>query len=160
MAEAEIVLSQADTPELVAIARELFREYAQAIGTDLEYQGFSAELAVLPAPYVPPHGALLIARVADEVAGCVAFRPLDDTAGEMKRLYVREAFRALGLGHRLVDAVIASAREMGYRELRLDTLPSMASAQALYRRLGFVEIPPYNTQHLPGTLFYSLRLSS
>ncbi|HEY5849798.1 MAG TPA: GNAT family N-acetyltransferase [Lysobacter sp.] len=151
-------LTQAQTPEQVATARMLFREYAQAIGTDLEYQGFSSELAALPAPYVPPRGAMLVATVGDDVAGCVALRPLDETTGEMKRLYVRSAHQGTGLGRLLVEAVIEAARHAGYRELRLDTLASMESAQALYRRLGFVEIAPYNTTHIAGTRFYSLSL--
>lgn len=155
-----IVLSQADDPELVATARLLFREYAAAIGTDLEYQGFAAELAALPAPYTPPGGALLIAHAGSGIAGCVGLRPLDGRTGEMKRLYVRSAYRSSGLGKRLVESVIHAARRAGYRELRLDTLPSMASAQALYRRLGFIEIAPYNTTHLPGTRFYALRLEA
>ena len=159
MTGSEPTFEQADSPERVATARELFREYAQAIGTDLEYQGFSAELAALPTPYVPPRGALLIARIESDVAGCIALRPLDEHRGEMKRLYVRAAHRKFGLGKRLVDAVIDVARGAGYRELRLDTLASMTSAQALYRRLGFIEIPPYNTAHLPGTRFYSLDLA-
>lgn len=159
MAASEPTFNQADNPELVATARTLFREYAEAIGTNLEYQGFTAELAALPVPYTPPRGALLIARIGPDVAGCVALRPLDAQRGEMKRLYVRPAHRKSGLGKRMVEAVIDAARRAGYRELRLDTLPSMASAQALYRRLGFVEIPPYNTTHLPGTRFYSLDLS-
>ncbi|HVX05249.1 MAG TPA: GNAT family N-acetyltransferase [Rhodanobacteraceae bacterium] len=159
MTGSEPTFDQADSPERVAAARELFREYAQAIGTDLEYQGFSAELAALPAPYVPPRGALLIARFESGIAGCVALRPLDDYRGEMKRLYVRPAYRGSGLGKRLVEAVIDAARRKGYRELRLDTLASMSSAQALYGRLGFIEIPPYNTAHLPGTRFYSIDLT-
>ena len=159
MADSEIELGQADGAELVGIARALFLEYADAIGTNLEYQGFSAELAALPTPYVPPSGALLIARAGADVAGCVALRRWDNHVGEMKRLYVRPAYRNWGLGQRLVAAVVKAARQAGYRELRLDTLPSMASAQALYRRLGFVEIPPYNTTHLPDTRFYALNLS-
>lgn len=155
----EIALRLATTPEEMAIVRDLFREYARAIGTDLEYQGFAAELAALPNPYVPPKGALLLAQVGADMAGCVGLRPLDGGMGEMKRLYVRPVYRKFGLGQRLVQAVIDAAREAGYRELRLDTLPSMASAQALYRRIGFVEIPAYNTTHLPGTRFYALRLS-
>jgi GNAT superfamily N-acetyltransferase len=146
---------RAETPEHVTIARALFREYAEAIGTDLEYQGFSAELAALPDPYVSPRGALLIARVGDEAAGCVGLRPIGDGVGEMKRLYVRPAHRKFGLGQRPVQAVIDAARAAGHRELRLDTLPSMTSAQGLYRRPGFVEIPPYNTTHLPGTRFFA-----
>jgi len=160
MTGSEFTFDQADSAELVATARELFREYAQAIDTDLEYQGFSAELAALPAPYVPPRGALLVARIESDAAGCVALRPLDAHRGEMKRLYVRPAYRKSGLGKALVKAVINAARRIGYRELRLDTLASMTSAQALYRRLGFAEIPPYNTAHLPGTRFYSLDLSA
>lgn len=153
-----ITLRQADTPELVSITRTLFREYAEAIDTDLAYQGFSAELASLPAPYAPPDGTLLIAHVDSELAGCVGLRPLGDGVGEMKRLYVRPAYRNVGLGKHLIDAVIQAARQAGHRELRLDTLSSMTSAQALYRRLGFVEIAPYNDKYLPGTRFYSLQV--
>ncbi len=160
MTATEIVLSQADSPELVATACNLFREYAETIGTNLEYQGFAAELAALPAPYAPPKGALLVAHTGAEVAGCVGLRPLDSRTGEMKRLYVRPAYRSWGLGKRLVEAVINAARQAGYSELRLDTLPSMASAQALYHRLGFVEIPPYSNTHLPGTRFYALELAT
>lgn len=155
---AEILLSQVANEAQVAVARALFREYAEAIGVDLEYQGFAAELAALPEPYVPPRGALFVAYAGDDVAGCVALRRLDERSGEMKRLYVRPAYRSSGFGQCLVEAVIRIARDAGYAELRLDTLPSMASAQALYRRLGFVEIAAYNTTHLPGTRFYSLEL--
>jgi putative acetyltransferase len=155
----EFALTQADSPALVAIARELFNAYADAIGTDLEYQGFAAELAALPAPYVPPGGALLIAHAGTDVAGCVGLRPLDSCTGEMKRLYVCPAYRSHGLGKRFVEAVIHAARQNGYGELRLDTLPDMKSAQALYHRLGFVEIPPYNNKYLPGTRFFALKLA-
>jgi putative acetyltransferase len=156
----DIVLKQAAGPLLVAQARELFLEYANAIGTDLEYQGFSAELAALPSPYVPPRGALLLAEVGTALAGCVALRPLGENMAEVKRLYVRPDYRKLRLGQHLVEASISAARGAGYRELRLDTLPSMAAAQALYHRLGFIEISPYNDTHLPGTRFYSLALAS
>jgi putative acetyltransferase len=153
-----IELRQVDSAADVAVTRALFREYAQAIGTDLAYQSFDAELAALPSPYVPPRGALYIAYVGNEVAGCVALRPLADDVGEMKRLYVREAYRSFGLGRRLVDTVIAAARAAGHRELRLDTLADMTAAQALYRRLGFVEREPYGKAYLPGTRFFSLTL--
>jgi GNAT superfamily N-acetyltransferase len=156
----DIVVGQVDTPGLVEIARGLFREYAEAIGTDLEYQGFSEELAALPSPYIPPRGALLIARAETEVAGCVAMRPLTEEVAEMKRLYVRSSFRSFGLGRRLVEAVVNIASGAGYKELRLDTLASMGAAHALYLRLGFVEIPPYNTAHLPGTRFFSLKVAA
>lgn len=156
----DMTFQQVDRPELTGIARDLFREYARAIGTDLEYQGFTAELAALPSPYVPPKGALLLARAGRDIAGCVALRPLQEGTAEMKRLYVRPAFRGGGLGQRLVDAVIRAAREAGYRELRLDTLASMKPAQALYARHGFTEIPPYESAYLPGTRFYALGLSA
>lgn len=158
MSAIEIVLRQVDGPELVAVVRDLFHEYARAIGTDLEYQGFTAELAALPSPYVPPAGALLLAQAGHDAAGCVAMRPSVGQAAEMKRLYVRPTFRSHRLGERLVNAVIHTAREAAYRELRLDTLASMVPAQALYERLGFIEIPPYNSNHLPGTRFYTIRL--
>jgi putative acetyltransferase len=158
--DAGVMLRTVESSELVPLVHELFHEYAQAIGTDLEYQGFSAELASLPRPYVPPRGALYLAYVGAAVAGCVAMRPLDAQCGEMKRLYVRPAYRSLGLGQQLVEAVIASARTAGHRELRLDTLPTMGSAQALYRRLGFVEIPAYSEHYLPGTRFYALALNT
>lgn len=153
-----ITLVPVESQELVAAARELFLEYAAAIGVDLEYQGFAAELAALPSPYVPPHGALFIAWMKDEAAGCVALRRLDEQTGEMKRLYVRPAFRSWGLAKRLIGETIQAARRAGYTALRLDTLPSMAAAQGLYRSLGFSEIPAYNNTHLPGTRFYELRL--
>jgi ribosomal protein S18 acetylase RimI-like enzyme len=102
---------------------------------------------------------LFIAHVGTGVAGCVALRPIAAGIGEMKRLYVREAYRRFGLGRRLVEAVIHSARQAGYGELRLDTLPGMASAQALYHRLGFIEIPPYSDKYFPGTRFYALKLA-
>ena len=108
-------------------------------------------------PYAPPEGALLIALVGTAVAGCVALRPIGDRIGEMKRLYLRPAFRQLGLGQRLVEAIIHAAKQAKYHELRLDTLSSMTAALALYHRLGFVEIAPCSTKFLPGTRFYSLK---
>jgi putative acetyltransferase len=154
-----ITLLSVESQEQSADVRELFLEYAAAIGVDLEYQGFTAELAALPLPYVPPHGALLIARINEEMAGCVALRRIDGQTGEMKRLYVRPAFRSWGLGRHLIGEIIQVARRAGYTTLRLDTLPSMEAAQGLYRSLGFSEIPAYNNTHLPGTRFYELRLA-
>ncbi|HEU4663010.1 MAG TPA: GNAT family N-acetyltransferase [Dokdonella sp.] len=159
MATSSIVLRRADDADLVATARTLFREYAASIGIDLEYQGFSAELAGLPAPYLAPDGALLVAFVDGSAAGCAALRRHDAQHGEMKRLYVRAAYRGLGLGVRLVDAIVGAARAAGYAELRLDTLASMTAAQALYRRFGFVEAPPYGDNHRPDTRFYALPLA-
>jgi GNAT superfamily N-acetyltransferase len=127
-------------------------------GVDLEYQKFSAEVATLPGQYVPPE-AIYFAKVDGEVAGCVALRSLDASILEMKRLYVRPSVRGSGLGKRLVEAAILIARQSGYVELRLDTLATMVSAQALYQTLGFIEIGPYGKAFLPGTRFYSLRLA-
>jgi putative acetyltransferase len=149
---------QADTLEQISMARDLFQEYASALGVDLEYQGFAAELAALPAPYEPPRGALFIAYVDGAAAGCVALRPLSDGTAEMKRLYVRPSYRSSGVGKYLVDAVIDAARQADFPTLRLDTLASMTAAQALYRKLGFVETVPYNDSYLPGTKFFSLAL--
>jgi ribosomal protein S18 acetylase RimI-like enzyme len=145
-------------PEQIQLAQELFREYADAIGVDLEFQGFAAELSGLPRSYAPPEGILLLALLGGETAGCVAMRRLDPRVAEMKRLYVRSSHRGHRIGEKLVDAVIESARRSNYHALRLDTLPSMASAQGLYRKLGFVEIAAYNSTHLPGTRFYELKL--
>jgi putative acetyltransferase len=142
----------------IDVSRVLFREYAASIGIDLEYQGFSAELATLPGKYSPPTGELFLAIDDGKAVGCVALRALDDATTEMKRLYVRPATRGGGLGKRLVEAAISSARQGGYVELRLDTLATMASAQAVYRSLGFVEIPAYGDAHVPGTRFYGLAL--
>lgn len=155
-----ITLVSAESPQQVELARRLFREYADAIGVDLEYQGFTAELEALPSPYIPPYGSLLLAQVDGDTAGCVALRRLDDATGEMKRLYVRPAFRRWRLGRHLIEAAIQAARQAGYTALRLDTLPGMAAAQGLYRTLGFIEIPAYNSTHLPGTRFYELRLAA
>lgn len=143
--------------EVVAVA-SLFREYAATLGIDLGFQHFDKELASLPGEYVEPRGALLLARVGSQDAGCVGLRPLDGDACEMKRLYVRPAFRGLRLGEMLAHAVIDAARTRNYARLRLDTLPSMASARRLYARLGFVEIPPYRFNPVEGTSFMELAL--
>lgn len=159
MTQSPIVLERAESAALVATARALFGEYAAAIGVDLEYQGFTAELAGLPAPYAPPEGALFVAHVGGDAAACVALRRYDARSGEMKRLYVRPAYRGIGLGERLVAAAVEAARGAGYAQLRLDTLAGMTSAQALYRRLGFVETAPYGHAHREGTRFYALALA-
>jgi GNAT superfamily N-acetyltransferase len=155
----QIDITQARTDADLALARELFREYAASIGIDLEYQGFSAELASLPGQYAPPSGALLLARIETGPAGCVALRALGSSVLEMKRLYVRPSARGVGLGKRLVEAAVSIARQSGCAELRLDTLETMELAQALYRGFGFVEIPPYGKAFIPGTRFYGLALA-
>ncbi|MBV2163435.1 MAG: GNAT family N-acetyltransferase [Comamonas sp.] len=131
----------------MAIAGELFQEYAVDLDIDLGFQGFDEEVATLPGDYAPPRGALLLAWVDGSPAGCCALRPLDTSdypnAAEMKRLYVRKAFRGFGLGRHLAEATLDAARQAGYASVLLDTLDDMEAARALYAELGFEEIPPY-----------------
>ena len=140
--------------------RELFREYADRLGIDLAFQGFAAELAQLPGKYGPPIGELLLARSdAGDALGCIGLRPLAmPGACEVKRLYVRAAARGTGIGHALAGAAVELAAALGYREMMLDTLPSMTSAIAIYRALGFEPIPPYWNNPLPGFLYFGKRL--
>jgi ribosomal protein S18 acetylase RimI-like enzyme len=145
----------ADLPDI----RRLFRAYQASLDVDLCFQGFDAELAALPGRYAAPEGALFIARDAGgEAIGCAALRGLDGTRAEMKRLYVAPAGRGRGLGRRLAEAVIAEARRLGYAELALDTLPSMAGAQAMYEAMGFADIAPYYRTPVDGTRFMALAL--
>lgn len=135
--------------------REIFREYANTLNVDLCFQNFDAELAGLPGDYAEPRGALLLAEVEGAVAGCCALRPLDSAdypnASEMKRLYVRRAFRGFGLGRELAEAMLDRARRAGYACVLLDTLDDMESARALYADLGFQEIPPYYHSPIAGS---------
>jgi ribosomal protein S18 acetylase RimI-like enzyme len=138
--------------------RPLFEEYAASLTFDLSFQDFAGELAGLPGGYAPPTGALLLARVDDEPAGCVALRALDGGPGELKRLYVRPAHRGLGLGRQLAERALAIAAELGYSSIRLDTTPEMGAAHELYRTLGFREIEPYRSNPVPGTRYLELDL--
>lgn len=142
------------SPIQLAATREIFREYANGLGIDLCFQSFDEELAGLPGEYANPRGSLLLAMVDGELAGCCALRPLDTAdypnASEMKRLYVRRAFRGFGLGRLLAEAILDAARLAGYSSVLLDTLDDMETARALYEELGFVSIPPYYFNPIPG----------
>ena len=153
-------IAPARTASDIDAARALFATYAASLGVDLAYQRFADELASLPGRYTPPAGALLLARdAAGQPLGCVALRAMaDDGCCEMKRLYVTPAARGTGLGRALVEAAIAAARRIGYREMRLDSLPSMHAAIALYERRGFRRIAPYYDTPVAGTVFLALHL--
>jgi ribosomal protein S18 acetylase RimI-like enzyme len=150
--------------ESISAARELFREYAASLGVDLCFQGFEAELAALPGDYAEPRGALLLALVDGEPAGCGALRALTDVdyanACEMKRLYVRRAFRRFGLGRILAQTLMDQATRAGYSTLLLDTLDDMEAARGLYESLGFVEIPPYYYNPIPGAHYLKAELGA
>ena len=142
----------------IEVARQLFREYAASLGFDLEFQGFSEELATLPGSYAPPRGRLLLAWEGEEAAGCVALRPIEPGICEMKRLYVKPVYRGAGLGRRLAEQIVREARDAGYGRIRLDTLPAMAGARVLYEALGFRPIPPYRANPIDGAVFLELAL--
>lgn len=149
--------------EHMAEVRQLFVEYADFLGLDLSFQGFDEELANLPGTYAPPHGALLLARVDGQPAGCCALRPMKHAdhanAAEMKRLFVLTSFRGLGLGRKLGEEIIKAAIRMNYSQMLLDTLHEMQAARLLYADLGFEEIPPYYHNPLAGAHYLKLNLS-
>jgi ribosomal protein S18 acetylase RimI-like enzyme len=149
----------AEFPGEKSTVRELFREYAASLAVDLAFQGFEAEIANLPGKYQAPRGRILVAWRESRVVGCVALRPLEADACEMKRLYVRPEARGLQLGRRLVERICEEARAAGYARICLDTLPTMDSAHALYRSLGFVEVEPYAFNPIAGTKFLALELA-
>ena len=150
---------QAESPEHMARARELFQEYAVSLGFSLCFQGFDKELADLPGEYALPDGRLLLALEHEQNAGCVALRRIDKETCEMKRLYVRPAFRGKGVGRELARTIIEEARAVGYRRMRLDTLPSMKEAMALYQSLGFRAIEPYRYNPVEGAIYMELELA-
>jgi putative acetyltransferase len=145
---------QAESAIHMEDARTLFREYAATLGFDLCFQDFDRELAELPGGYAPPLGRLFLAYADDRPAGCAALHAMEGGVCEMKRMYVRTEFRGLGLGRTLAVRCIGEARTIGYRAMRLDTIDTMREAIALYRSLGFVEIPSYRFNPVPGALFF------
>lgn len=155
------LITPATAAELQA-TRHIFEEYARQLGIDLCFQNFDAELAELPGDYAEPAGTLLLAMVNGELAGCCAMRPLDavdyPNACEMKRLYVRNTYRRLGLGRQLAEAVMDAARVAGYHHMLLDTLTEMESARALYQDLEFKEIPPYYHNPIAGAHYLKVDL--
>ena len=160
-----LTVRQSEGAAEIAVARALFEEYGASLGFDLCFQNFSAEMAGLPGDYAPPRGALLLAVDADadseagRYLGCVALRPLEGEVCEMKRLYLKPAARGRGAGRLLAEAIVAEGRRLGYRSMRLDTLPAMGRAIALYEALGFRDIPPYRANPIPGARYLELDLT-
>jgi putative acetyltransferase len=152
------VLVHAHVEPHLATLKELFLEYADALGFDLAFQDFQQEIADLPGDYRPPGGRAYIAFERDEAAGCIALRGLAPGICEMKRMYVRPAFRGRHIGRLLATQVIHEARQMGYAAMRLDTVPWMTEAIALYASLGFREIQPYRFNPIDGARFFELEL--
>lgn len=149
-------------PEEMDAVRQIFQEYADSLNIDLEFQGFDSEIAGLPGDYAKPRGQILLAHVDGSIAGCCALRPLDDcdypNAAEMKRLFVRKAFRGFGLGRQLAEAMLDAARQAGYDHVLLDTLDDMEAARALYVDLGFESIEPYYHNPLQGAHYLKVNL--
>lgn len=160
----QIELLEPQDDAALEAARGIFREYAQGLGIDLAFQGFEAELAGLPGEYAAPGGVLLLALVDGQLAGCGALRALPEVdypnACEMKRLYVRRAFRRFGLGRLLAQALIDRATQAGYSTLLLDTLDDMEAARGLYVSLGFEEVPPYYFNPVPGAHYLKVDLDA
>ena len=152
----QIVITEAYS--YIEDVRTLFTEYAASLGIDLGYQNFAEELSHLPGKYAKPDGSLYIAIADGAIAGCAAMRRFDQRRAEMKRLYVRTAYRGLRLGRLLAERIIKDAQSIGYESILLDTLSSMERAQNLYRSLGFVEIMPYYDSPVEGTTFLRLSL--
>jgi len=150
---------QVESSAQIAQARELFLEYAHSLGFSLCFQNFDKELAGLPGDYAPPEGRLLLAECDGQLAGCVALHKLEPGTCEMKRLYLRPQFRGKGLGRTLADQIIAEARQIGYRHMRLDTVePVMKDAVAIYQKLGFQQIAPYRANPIAGAMYMELQL--
>lgn len=155
---AVLKLVYAESAEEIGYVRRLFLEYANSLGFSLCFQNFTEELQELPGNYAPPDGRLLLAFDGNELAGCVAMRKVADGVSEMKRLYVRPQLRGKGIGRALAYAAIEEARRVGYKRMRLDTIPSMREAISLYEALGFKRIEPYCQNPIAGAVFMELIL--
>ena len=145
--------------ENLKVIRKLFEEYAESLGFDLSFQNFDEELANLPGEYALPTGCLLLATYQGNAAGCIALRRIDKTICEMKRLFVRPQFQRKGIGRALAEAVIERAKKAGYKQMHLDTVPTMDAARDLYNSLGFKEIDAYRYNPLEGAVFMELILT-
>jgi putative acetyltransferase len=154
-----LTCTQAESSEQISQVRVLFLEYGQSLGFSLCFQNFDQELAGLPGDYAPPEGRLLFGEYDGELAGCVALHKLESGICEMKRLYLRPPVRGKGLGRALAERIIAEARQIGYRRMRLDTVePVMKDAVAMYRKLGFREVAPYRPNPISGAIYMELEL--
>ena len=153
-----MLLIRRAVPADIPHVREMLQEYVEWIGLDLAFQEIDAELDGLPGDYAPPRGALFVAIDGNRYLGMIALRPIDGLVGEMKRLYVRPEARGRGLARLLITRLCDEAKQLGYSELRLDTLPMMGDAQALYEAYGFVDIAPYYDTPIAGTRFMSKKL--
>jgi putative acetyltransferase len=149
---------QAVTKQHIKAIKDLFLEYAKSLDFELCFQGFDKELDELPGKYSPPEGRLLLAEYKHMYAGCIALRKIGEGICEMKRLYVKPEFRGLHLGRKLADKLIEEAESIGYKKMRLDTVPAMQTAQKLYTSIGFYEIKPYRHNPVPGAVFMEILL--
>lgn len=146
--------------DMIEEVKQLFLEYVQSLKIDLAFQNFETEFKTLPGKYAPPDGVLILALIDDKVAGCIALRKISEDICEMKRLYVRDDYRGLGIGRRLITMIIKEALTLNYYYIRLDTLPTMKKAQDLYISLGFYDIEPYVYNPIKGTRFMELKLKA
>ena len=148
-----IEIIEAKTEQDIYVARALFKEYTDGLGIDLTFQNYEQELARLETIYLPPSGSLLLGEYNGSFVGCVGLRKLDNLSCEMKRLYIKPEARGKGLGSALCKRIIQRGKQLGFKRMRLDTLPSMTGALTLYKRFGFYEIEPYYKNPIPGTIY-------
>ena len=149
---------QAETKEQIEAAKAIFLEYGSSLDFELCFQDFDKELAGLPGSYAPPEGRLFLAEFNGVIAGCIALRKLEESICEMKRLYIKPEYRGQKMGKILVEKLIDEAKKIGYKKMRLDTVPAMQAAQKLYRTIGFYQIKPYRLNPVAGAVFMELEL--